>query len=759
MAATVSHNPKSILAAERQTLRFGLTPVFLSNDLQILAALRSYLAASTGHEVELVTRRTYQEVTSLLISGQLDAAWICGYPFIQYRSDLDLVAIPEWNGRPLYQSYLIVTRERQGETIRDLRGDVHAFSDPDSNSGYLVTRTLMHEEGLDPETFFRKTLFTYGHRNVIRAVAANLAQSGSVDGYVWEVMRDLEPELVGRTRILRKSEWLGFPPIATSARRAGTPVIRALAKALLDMTRSDQGRKVLDMLRLSGFGAPQDHLFDGIAAKVALLRGGLVSIGARLNRLPLTWRVPLAVTLLMIAVSVIITERVLDRLGSMQEAYLQRAATSYLDGVTASISPSVLREDAWEIFDALERLHPVNTDILPAETIVTTPVDVVLAATNPASHPSLEPIFGGLRDRFSGTTIRVDPMRGLAYLKRDIVYQDQAIGRIYTVFDAAPLLRERREVLVTLVLTNTVLTGLLSLTGFLTVRRMIRPMQVLESHMIEAADGHPRRIDAADTFGTSAETRRLYAAFNSLLQSDDERRALSRKLAEEEKLASLGRLSSVMAHEINNPLGGLLTAVDTLRAHGEKPDVRNASLDLLQRGLEGIAGVVHAALATYRPERHSRPIARSDFEDAKVLLMPELRRRGQHLDCQIALPDGMSCACPSGPIRQATINLLLNASAATPDGGVVGMTVALERGRLVVEVRDQGGGLPRHARRILVGEPDGSLPTGSGLGLWIVRQIADEIGAAIEIADREPVGSAVRISLLANADKGIDHAA
>lgn len=82
------------------TLRFGLTPIFLNNDIQLLDTLKVYLEAATGHSVELVTRRTYLEVTSLLVSGQLDAARICGYPYLQYRDDLELVAIPAWIGKP-----------------------------------------------------------------------------------------------------------------------------------------------------------------------------------------------------------------------------------------------------------------------------------------------------------------------------------------------------------------------------------------------------------------------------------------------------------------------------------------------------------------------------------------------------------------------------------------------------------------------------------------------------------------------------------
>ncbi|MBU0585575.1 MAG: PhnD/SsuA/transferrin family substrate-binding protein [Alphaproteobacteria bacterium] len=262
-------------AQPQEVIRFGLTPVFLTNDLELLNALQAYLATETGYEIELITRRTYQEVTALLVSGQLDAAWICGYPFVHYRDQLELVAVPDWNGKPLYQSYLIVSSERQATSLDDLAGDIHAFSDPDSNSGYLVTRTLLFERGLDPDVFFRKTMFTYGHRNVIRAVASGLAQSGSVDGYVWEVMREIEPDLVNRTRPLRKSEWLGFPPVATSKALAHSRRIDALTRALLSMAQSQEGQRVLGMLRLTGFENADPSIFDGIATKVAMLRGVL----------------------------------------------------------------------------------------------------------------------------------------------------------------------------------------------------------------------------------------------------------------------------------------------------------------------------------------------------------------------------------------------------------------------------------------------------------------------------------------------------
>jgi phosphonate transport system substrate-binding protein len=156
---------------------FGLTPVFLDSDIQLLAELEAYLASRLGRVVNLVKRRTYQEITAMLLSEQLDAAWICGFPLVQHSDQFSLVAVPVWQGKPLYRSYIIAGVDDPVASFPDMRGYVHAFSDPDSNSGFLVTRHLLTKMHEKPETFFGRYFFTYGHRNVIRAVAAGLAQS------------------------------------------------------------------------------------------------------------------------------------------------------------------------------------------------------------------------------------------------------------------------------------------------------------------------------------------------------------------------------------------------------------------------------------------------------------------------------------------------------------------------------------------------------------------------------------------------------
>lgn len=269
--AAVLATTGSVGADTSAPIRFGLTPVFLDNDWQLLERLSTHIRASTGRQVEYLQRRTYKEVVALLMLGEIDAAWLCGYPLLQHPGRLEAVAIPVWQGQPLYRAYVIAADGRGADNVADLVGDIHAYSDPDSNSGHLVTVANLLGLGQRPEQFFARTFFTFGHRNVVRAVARRLAQSGSVDGYVYDALAVTEPELVARTRIVWRSDWHAFPPVVVATEARATPVVTALTQALFEILRTQAGRDVLQMLQLDGFIAPEPGSFDSIAQLMRLV--------------------------------------------------------------------------------------------------------------------------------------------------------------------------------------------------------------------------------------------------------------------------------------------------------------------------------------------------------------------------------------------------------------------------------------------------------------------------------------------------------
>jgi phosphonate transport system substrate-binding protein len=250
-----------------ETVNFGLTPVFLDSDIKLLSMLQTYLEQRLERPVALVKRRTYQEITAMLLSGQLDAAWVCDFPYVQYEDRLALLAVPLYHHNPLYQTYVVVNETNSAQSFDDIRGTVHAFSDPDSTSGYLITRWLLALRRTTPAAFFRDFFFTYGHRNVIRAVSMGLAESGSIDGYVWDVMNEREPEMVKKTRIVYRSEWLGFPPVVGLQVTRNTPVASGIATALIDMPSDPLGREILAVLALDGFAPESPELYENTMEK------------------------------------------------------------------------------------------------------------------------------------------------------------------------------------------------------------------------------------------------------------------------------------------------------------------------------------------------------------------------------------------------------------------------------------------------------------------------------------------------------------
>ncbi len=259
------------LATAATPFRLGLTPVFLDNDALVIDRLRVALSTALDTSIELVQRRTYQEVTGLLLEGSVDAAWLCGYPFLQHRSMLSLIGVPVWRGRPRYQSYLIAAANDDADSLIDLAGGTHAFADPDSNSGWLVTASDLARMQERPETFFSRTVFTYGHRNVVRAVASGLTRSGSVDGYVWETLSDVEPDLTKNTRIVARSEWFGFPPFVARAADREDPRVVGFTRVLLNLPKTPVGLEALQLLHLDDIATGSVALFDGIAARMRVL--------------------------------------------------------------------------------------------------------------------------------------------------------------------------------------------------------------------------------------------------------------------------------------------------------------------------------------------------------------------------------------------------------------------------------------------------------------------------------------------------------
>lgn len=227
--------------------------------------LLDYIGEKLGREVLFIQRKTYGEINELIGKGQIDLAFICSGPYVNGKEKygFELLATPEVQKSHFYQSYLIVNRASPFHQLNDLRGQVFAFTDPDSNTGKLVPTYWLNQMGERSETFFKKTIYTYSHDNSIMAVAKALVDGAAIDGLIWEYYNRKNPVFTSRTRIIRKSEPYGIPPIVAS--RFLTPELKdRIRQMLFSMHRDPRGQNIINELMIDRFTPTQDQWYDSI---------------------------------------------------------------------------------------------------------------------------------------------------------------------------------------------------------------------------------------------------------------------------------------------------------------------------------------------------------------------------------------------------------------------------------------------------------------------------------------------------------------
>jgi signal transduction histidine kinase len=465
-------------------------------------------------------------------------------------------------------------------------------------------------------------------------------------------------------------------------------------------------------------------------------------------RLPITIRVPAVVMLFMVAVSAFASERVLTRLDQTQTRHIGSLSAVYLEGLSLALVDAMVREDIWQVFDVLDRSHRRPAGLRPAETIVASPEGLVIASSDPLRIPSQTTLPEDYRLAFGNepsVVVRAGP--AVAIAKRDVVYEGRSIGSIYAKVDIAPQIAERNDVLRTLILTNALLTLVLAALASFIVARMMRPMRILTHHLERSGTESVRAIPADVVASARPEYRRTFAAYNTLAKAMQERESMAAQLAEEERLASLGRLASGMAHEINNPLGGLFNAIDTLKRHGSHERVRTKSIELIERGLKGIRDVVRSALMTYRADRDHRDLRPEDVDDMHLLVSPEARRKGVQLVWRCQIPHDIPV--PASTVRQVLLNLVLNACQASPRDGWTCVAITTDQVRLQIVVEDSGPGLPVRAAEILSGSAVLPAPIGegSGLGLWMTNRLVRECGGEVSVETNLKGGARLTVKI------------
>jgi signal transduction histidine kinase len=461
----------------------------------------------------------------------------------------------------------------------------------------------------------------------------------------------------------------------------------------------------------------------------------------RLSRWPLTVKAPFIVALLMIGVAVAISKVVLNRLDETQEQHFRQLSGAFLDGLSTALHPHLIRQDTWEAFDVLDRSRGQYSGVVARTVLVILPNETILAALDPIRIP--------IHSEAPEVSRPATPLATLAqherliWVHRSIEEGGIKVGRIAAEIDVSELIAFRSQTLWTLVAVNSGLTLLLAAVGWLLVHKTLSPLARLSGYLANAGEGRLEPIPTHHLPPADTEAGRAYRAYNAAAASIAEREALLRRLVEEERRALSGRYASALAHEVNNPLGGMFNALRMIQRHGEDDHRRSQAATLLERGLNGIRNIVSAALMVWRGEGDKRNLSTGDVDDVRYLVESEAARREITLKWMSQI-DG-AVPVPAQAFRQIALNLLLNACAATPPGGTVLFAAVSEEGSLIIRVNDEGPGMPTEAKAVLCGLKPASAAAASGLGLWTIARILAEFGGTVRVENTP--GSSITVSI------------
>jgi signal transduction histidine kinase/uncharacterized membrane-anchored protein YhcB (DUF1043 family) len=388
----------------------------------------------------------------------------------------------------------------------------------------------------------------------------------------------------------------------------------------------------------------------------------------------------------------------------------------------------------------------------------------VQASTLPQSaYPALAGLAGanGVRRVAIGDSDYVAVSRTLAL---------NATGEGTTVaasaFPTAIILRSRSERLrfLTAVHRDLLGTAILAVLAAILVsygiaRTVTQPLGTITATMREmAATGDlTRRIRLAARGRWGDEDARLLATtFNTMTDSISR---FQREAAQRERLSSLGRLSTVVAHEIRNPLMIIKTALHSLRSPRVGPDEVRLAVADIDEEIARLNRIVSDVLDFARPIK---------FEMATTDLnaLCDDAARAVSVDTTLAVTrdlDGSlgSVTTDAERLRLALVNILMNARHAVmarpdppPPDPIRLKTLRLGANRLAVEVRDRGIGIAAEDLPRVFDPYFTTRRTGTGLGLAISRQIVEGLGGTIAVSSRKGEGTDVRIEMPIGGQEG-----
>lgn len=467
----------------------------------------------------------------------------------------------------------------------------------------------------------------------------------------------------------------------------------------------------------------------------------------KLFHLSLRYKLPLWGSLLIVlsvaAVSMVLMLKAYDDL--RQDVRTSAGGLAHL--LNRTLFPALLHDDVWRAFEQMNAVYAgqgTSNPIRPDAIFLVDGEGQIMVSSHPERLPMLARL-DSLGEDYAALAAALKMVSGTTLVDFDVpassrwffalpVHEESArVGMLVLAYSKDVFQPRFRKLALHGILVGGLVLAVLLPLNWYWGQRMARPLVDLAQRMSRVVHDAQHERTSRDLYPYHDEVGQLFDAYDAMQQEMLKKAMLERELLQNERLSAVGRLAAGIAHEINNPLGGMLLALDTLKARGGLPAQANKTLSMLERGLKQIQDIVGALLVQSRDS--GRPLMEEDLEDVRTLIQPQVMKKFQRLDWNVALPP--STTLPAAACRQILINLLLNAVQATAEGGNIGLSLLSAESEMQILVVNDAGDMPsgplEHLFEPFVTGREG----GHGLGLWVTYQIVQQLDGTIAAECRD----------------------
>jgi PAS domain S-box-containing protein len=260
-------------------------------------------------------------------------------------------------------------------------------------------------------------------------------------------------------------------------------------------------------------------------------------------------------------------------------------------------------------------------------------------------------------------------------------------------------------------------------------------------------------LSAATIYDGNQNEIATVGSFVDLRERLEMERALRRtqeQLLQSEKLAAMGRLTSQIAHELNNPLYGIMNTLELLKTEVSPQSKRRKILEMALSETVRLSDLLRKMLSFSKPDQEQRQPVDINTVIDEILLLHEKQLKENDIDIASTFADGLGRVNASkDQLRQVFLNMVANARDAMTNGGTLTVTTSGEGGNIVIEISDTGIGIKEeHLDKIF----DSFFTTkgavkGVGLGLSVCYGFIKDHGGDIVVKSREGIGTKFIITL------------